>query len=89
MKNFFLRLICCLIPIKNWRMQFREKYIRIPLVNYGTKFIYGGEDGQEVILNELNKNKPSLICRFGGTEMRVVAHYLKHMRQNSVKFPEK
>ncbi len=89
MKNFFLRLICCLIPIKNWRVQFREKYIRIPLVNYGTKFIYGGEDGQEVILNELNKNKPSLICRFGGTEMRVVAHYLKHMRQNSVKFPEK
>lgn len=89
MQNQFIKLLSCLIPSKKARVAFRIKYGIKPLQNYNTKHIYSPEDGQEIILNELNKGKPCMICRFGGTEMRVIDHFLKNKNKNFVQFPEK
>lgn len=89
MENNFIKLLSCFIPVKKWRIRFRNKFGCSEPQKYGIKHIYNGEDGQEIILNELNKNKPCLICRFGGTEMRVVDYFLKNLKKDNVRFPEK
>lgn len=89
MNKNLAKILSCFIPNKKDRVAFRSKHCNLILQKYGNKHIYNGIDGQEIILNELNKNKPSLICRFGGTEMRVVDYYLRHYNDNYVKFPQK
>ena len=89
MQNHFIKLLSCLIPVKQWRVNFRIKYGIVSPQNYGIKHIYNGDDGQKIICETLQKGQPCLICRFGGTEMRVVDYFLKHIRKNNIKFPPK
>ena len=90
MQNNFIKFLSCFIPSKKARVEFRIKYGLKKLQNYGEKHIYNGDDSQEVIMNTIKKGKPCLICRFGGTEMRVVDHFLKNMNKTTnVIFPDK
>ncbi|MBR2526451.1 hypothetical protein IKE67_08315 [bacterium] len=89
MQNQFIKLLSCLIPSKKARIAFRAKFGKIPLQKYGVKHVYNPQDSQDIIINELSKGQPCMICRFGGTEMRVVDHYLKNRNKLNVKFPEK
>lgn len=89
MEKKFIKLLSCFIPNKKLRILFRKKYGQVKIQNYGIKHVYNGDDSQKVIINVLKQNEPCLICRFGGTEMRVVDYFLKHMNHNHVEFPEK
>ncbi len=88
MNKNLVKFLSCFIFSKQNRIDFRVKHLP-KIQNYGTKHVYNGIDGQNVIKNIINTNKPCMICRFGGTEMRVVDFYLKHMQNNEIKFPSK
>ena len=72
------------------RQEIRAKYVKETSVpyNYGTKLIYKDVDGEQIISNKLRENTPYLICRFGGTEMRVVNEFLKN-KNKTKKFSSK
>ncbi len=89
MQNQLVKLLSCLIPSKKARIAFRAKFGNIQLQKYGIKHIYNGFDGQNIILNTLKQEKPCLICRFGGTEMRVVDYFLKNKNKTYIEFPPK
>ncbi len=89
MHKNFVKLLSCFLPKKQWRIDFRFKYGMKNLQNYGIKHIYNGEDGQNIISNLITSDKPCLVCRFGGTEMRIVDYYLKNMHKDNVVFPDK
>ncbi len=89
MNSKIVKLLSCLIPSKTSRIKFRAKFAHVNLQNYGIKHIYNGTDGQDIIKKYLKTNEPCMICRFGGTEMRVVDYYLKHMQSSDVRFPAK
>lgn len=83
------KFLSCVLPRKQWRVNFRCKYGIIKLQNYGIKHVYDGDDTQEVILNALKTNKPCMVCRFGGTEMRIIDHFLKNKdKTTNIIFPE-
>ncbi len=88
MNKNLVKFLSCFIFSKQNRIDFRVKHLP-KIQNYGTKHVYNGIDGQNVIKNIISTNKPCMICRFGGTEMRVVDFYLKHMQNNEIKFPSK
>lgn len=90
MRNRLIKLMTCVIPSKKLRQEIRAKYAKETSVpyNYGTKLIYKDNDGEQIISNQLKKNTPCLICRFGGTEMRVVKEFLKN-KNKSKKFSPK
>ena len=89
MNKSFVKFLSCFIPNKTQRKLFRSTFSTNNLVNYDIRHIYSGDDIHELIAQELNSPKPSLICRFGGTEMRVVDYYLNHMDKNYIHFPMK
>lgn len=81
MLTTLVKLLINLIPDKKLRKSLRGKYIldaSLP-VNYGTKHIYKGDDAESIISEYLKKDAPCLICRYGGTEMRVVNRFLKNI----------
>ncbi len=80
MQYQIIKLLSCLIPSKKLRREFRSKYANETTTpfNYGTKVIYNGDDGENIIYKNLSNENPSLVCRFGGTEMRVVSQFLKN-----------
>lgn len=55
--------------------------------HYGNRHIYMGTDGDKIIINELLKDKPSLICRYGSVELSAVNYFL-HNTKNIINFPE-
>ena len=61
--------------------------VRIEKSNYGDRHIYLAEDGNDIILNELCKAKPSLICRFGSVELSALNYFL-YNKENIIKYPE-
>ena len=88
MNQHLVKFLSCFILSKQKRIDFRGKHA-IKIQNYDIQHIYNGDDGQEIVKNQLKQDKPCMICRFGGTEMRVVDYYLKHMKSNNVNFPAK
>lgn len=85
MQKFFVNLITCFIPSKQIRHAVRKKYITDASspVNYGIKHIYTGDDAEDIISNALESDAPALVCRYGGTEMRVVSQFLKHINKRN------
>lgn len=55
-------------------------------VHYGDKYIYRGEDANTIILERLRQEEPCLIARFGETELRAVAWFMKHIDKHAVEF---
>lgn len=55
--------------------------------HYGDKFIYSDEAGNNLILKELQKNKPCLISRFGRTELKVLEYFYAHLNDPKIEFP--
>lgn len=89
MFNFVIKLMINLIPNKTLRTKVRKKISdENRSINYGTKYIYSGNDAESIISNVLINNKPAMICRYGGTEMRVVNQFLKNIN-NKNKFSPK
>lgn len=73
-----VKLFTFWIPSKTLRHQIRGKLCYMPLANkYNDKIINRGEPSQQVVINELRKDKPSLICRFGSNEYFTVYEWLK------------
>lgn len=57
----------------------------------GKRRIYSGIKGEDVIINELLADKPSLICRYGSLEISVVDHYIRYFidnKENPIAYPE-
>lgn len=69
------------IPSKTLRHKIRNKFCYLPLAeNYNGKTINKNEKAQQLIIDELKKNKPSLICRFGSNEYFTIYEWLKYHR---------
>lgn len=56
---------------------------------YTDRYINDMQLGNDVILHELQKNKPCLITRFGATEFKIIEYFYKHMHQKNIVFPQK
>jgi hypothetical protein len=54
--------------------------------HYGERFVYRGENGESVVAETLKKGGPSMIVRFGRTELKVVEWFMRSMDQPSVAF---
>ena len=80
MKNRFLQHIID---------KLRGKPIALEKSHYGYKHIYKGYDAQDLIFNELTEDKPTMICRFGGTELSIVNYYLRHKKDNFIKYTQR
>lgn len=88
MKKFIINTLLCLVPSKKTRKILRHRYLGQSLPcewgeykrrdAYGDKHIYLGIDGTDVIYNELCKDKPSLICRFGTTELGILTQFVRN-----------
>ena len=76
-----LKISTCWIPNKELRHKIRDNAMvrfSTPLPNYyGDRKIYKFEETPDVIYEELTKNKPSLICRYGSNEFFTMRTYLK------------
>jgi len=48
---------------------------------YGDKHVYMGQDGADVIYNELCKNKSSLICRYGTLELGIMGQLIRNKKR--------
>ncbi len=59
------------------------------LNRFGARYINDKQFGNDVILHELQKNKPCLITRFGSTEFRIVDFFYTHMKCKNIVFPKK
>ena len=72
-----IKLFTFWIPSKSLRHKIRDKFCYMPLADrYNDKIINRGESSQQVVINELRKDKPSLICRFGSNEYFTVYEWL-------------
>lgn len=91
MKKFIINCLLSFIPSSKWRKIVRHKVIGEPLpfewheyrrrMFYGDKHVYIGQDGVDVINNELAKDKPSLICRYGTIELGIMTQFLKNNKR--------
>lgn len=95
MKKIIIKLLLCLVPSSRTRKILRHKYLGQPLPYewgeykrrdaYGDKHVYLGQDGTDIIHNELCKDKPSLICRFGTTELGILIQFARN-KERKIKF---
>lgn len=67
----------------------RRKPVEQAASHYGIRHIYTGKDGQDLLIKELNRDKPSMICRFGSTELSVVMRYYNSLNKKFIVFPPK
>lgn len=89
------RLLCnyliYFVPVKRWRKILRHRILGEPLpyewyeyrrrTAYGDKVVYLGQDGADVIFNELCKDKPSLICRYGTLELGPLGQLIRNKKR--------
>lgn len=79
------------VPLSKWRKILRHKILGETLpfewfeykrrTSYDDKVIYQNQDGADVIYNELSKNKPSLICRFGTLELGIIIQLMRNTKR--------
>lgn len=95
MKTFFIKLLLIFIPSSRQRKLIRNKFLGEPLpcdwteyrirTSFEDKHIYTKQDGVDVVYQELSKNKPSLICRFGTLELGIVHQFINN-KELRIKF---
>ena len=56
--------------------------------HYGTRYIYGAEEGNKLIYEMLQENRPLMICRYGSVELDTVSHFANHISSPFVNFLE-
>lgn len=88
MKKILVNCLLGLIPVSKWRKLLRNKLTGAPLpfdwleyrrrMAYGDKHVYVGQDASDIIYEELCKNKPSLICRYGTLEIGTMGQFLRN-----------
>lgn len=86
MKKFLFNLFLVFVPVSKWRKLLRHKYLGISLPvewieerradAYENRVIYSIDDSAYIIKNELNKDKPSLITRFGTVELDIMRQFV-------------
>ena len=70
-KEGLINLCTLFMPKKEWRHAFRNKYIisaRYKKKKYGDKPINSGQIGNDLIREQLTKDEPCMICRYGSNE---------------------
>lgn len=73
-----VKLFTFWIPSRTLRIKIRNKLCYLPLADkYDHKPINRGIDSQKIIIDELQKDKSSLICRFGSNEYFTIYEWLK------------
>lgn len=87
MRKFIINCLLGLIPSSKWRKVIRHHFLgeQLPFdfydfrgkLAFGDKHIYIHQDGADVIYNELCKNKPSLICRYGSLELGIMGQFMR------------
>lgn len=71
------------------RHYFRQQFgVECRPVAYGDKYIYSGQAGSDIMLQELQKGEPCFVGRFGIAEPRAVVTFI-NSKKNIVRFPEK
>ncbi|MBR1617242.1 hypothetical protein IJ670_03740 [bacterium] len=74
------RLLSCFILDKTKRHEFITKHKEV-INEYAKKPVVDAKMGQEIVKDVLKSDKPSLICRFGLTEFKVLYSYIyKHSK---------
>lgn len=91
MKKLLTNILLLFVPNSKWRKLIRYNIIGEPFPNewhehlkrtaYGDKVVYMGQDGADVIYNELCKDKPSLICRYGTLEVGTMSQLIKNKKR--------
>lgn len=92
MKRFFVNLLLLFVPSSKHRKILRNKFLETQLpkelsyvlrrTSYGSRHVYLGQDGSDIIYKELCKDKPSLITRFGVMEIAVMKQFLENKKRN-------
>lgn len=95
LKKFIINCFLALVPCKRQRKILRHKWLGAALpcewtefrvrTSYGDKHVYLGQDGIDVVYEELCKPKPSLICRFGTLELGIVSQFINN-KELRIKF---
>lgn len=90
-KKTTVNFLLCFVPLSKWRKIIRHKFLGQPLPDlwieyrrrmaYGDKHVYMGQDGADVIYNELCKDKPSLICRYGTLEAGTMIQLVRNKKR--------
>lgn len=91
MKKLILNCLLGFIPSSKWRKLIRSNFLDDMLPgdlikyairsSYGQKHVYLDNDGADVIYNELCKDKPSLITRFGLFELEILKSFLDNKKR--------
>lgn len=91
MKKFIVNCLLGCVPFSRWRKLIRHNVLGEPLpfedyelrrrMVYGDKHVYIGQDGADVIYNELCKNSPSLICRYGTLELGAMGQFIRNKKR--------
>lgn len=97
LNKFILNCLLGVVPFSRWRKILRHKFGGEPLpfniewldyhrrIAYGDKVIYSVQDGADIIYNELCKDKPSLICRYGSLELDIMIQLMRN-KKHKIKF---
>jgi len=88
LKKFIINCFLAFVPSKRQRKILRHKLLGAALpcewtefrerTSYGDKHVYLGQDGIDVVYEELCKSKPSLICRYGTLELGIVSQFINN-----------
>jgi len=91
MKKFILNCVLGCVPLSSWRKIIRHKLLGEPLPNewyeyrrrmaYGDKHVYMGQDGADIIYNELCRDNPSLTCRYGTLELGTMGQLMRNKKR--------
>lgn len=91
MKELFIKILVSLVPFSKCRKLLRNKFLETQLPDelsdylkrssYGSNHVYYGQDGSDIIYNELCKDKPSLITRFGVMEIGIMKQFLENKKR--------
>jgi len=87
-KEGLINLCTLFMPKKEWRHAFRNKFIisaRYKKKKYGNKDIYTGQTGNDIIKEQISKDEPCMICRYGSTELEAVYTYFKNPKTHFYK----